>query len=115
MEENKINFISFQILINRLKEIFSKEKDIDIAKYLNLKYESFAQMKRRNTMPYENILFLCRQQKISIFKLLNIDNRKFDKYVNKLKYKQLNRSKFKNNNELIIKIKIGKKIYICER
>lgn len=68
----------FHAVIDELKKyIFQKKKkdkktkvlDKDIAKALGLSQSNFATIKRRNSMPYENILRFCRDEKLCCTKV----------------------------------------------
>ena len=95
--ENKNNFVDFKTLIDRLKLILNITTDINIAEYLHLTYQSFAQMKRRNSLPYENLLILCQENNLKPLEMLEYDNKKFDIYHNTI----INNNTFTNNIKLL--------------
>jgi hypothetical protein len=79
------SFIDFKTLIERLKIILEITTDTIIAEKLQLSYQSFAQMKRRNSLPYENLLILCNKRNLNPLILLNENNEKFTKYCNDIR------------------------------
>jgi phage repressor protein C with HTH and peptisase S24 domain len=58
-------------IIEKLKDVISETKiggkvfDKDVANALNIPQATFATMKKRNSIPYEEILAFCAQKKIS--------------------------------------------------
>jgi len=68
--------IAFDEVIERLKDILSEDVgdkkvyDKDVAVYLDISAASFATMKKRNRIPYEEIVAFCSKRKISINWLL---------------------------------------------
>ena len=82
------NYIDFKTLLSRLKFILNLSKDVEISEALHLTYQSFAQMKRRNTLPYANLLLLCEEQEVDPFIILNKNDDDFQAYCDdKLKTK----------------------------
>lgn len=58
----------FKNIITVLKEHISKEKkvyDKDVAALLNMTQSNFATIKRRNSIPYLEILEFCREENLS--------------------------------------------------
>jgi phage repressor protein C with HTH and peptisase S24 domain len=72
-------------IVDKLKDILSEEGlkgkvfDKDVAKALNIPQGTFASMKKRNSIPYEEILEFCAIKKISVNWLF------FDQAVDMLK------------------------------
>jgi phage repressor protein C with HTH and peptisase S24 domain len=68
--------MNFVKIIDKIKDILSqetgKEKILnkDVAKALNLSPENLSVLKKRNKIPYEEIVYFCAQRKISINWLL---------------------------------------------
>ena len=68
--------IAFDEVVERLKDILSEDVgnkkvyDKDVADHLDISAASFATMKRRNRIPYEEIVAFCSKRKISINWLL---------------------------------------------
>ena len=57
----------FLSIIDVLKVYVSKNKvtkvlDKDVAKLLNMSQSRFATLKKRNTIPYENVLLFCKEK-----------------------------------------------------
>ncbi len=63
--------LSMTEIIEKLKDVISETKiggkvfDKDVANALNIPQATFATMKKRNSIPYEEILAFCAQKKIS--------------------------------------------------
>ena len=63
--------LSLSEIIEKLKDVISETKiggkvfDKDVATALNIPQATFATMKKRNSIPYEEILAFCAQKKIS--------------------------------------------------
>jgi len=77
-------FVDFQEIIERLMRILNLNILKDLAEELKLEYPNFAQMKRRNTIPYENFLFLCKEKNFSPLMLLEKDETIYKKYEDQL-------------------------------
>jgi len=77
--------MNFNEIIEKLKDIISETKiggkvfDKDVAQALNIPQATFATMKKRNSIPYEEILEFCALKKISVNWLF------FDQAVDMLK------------------------------
>ena len=75
----------FGEIIEKLKDVLSESKvgtkvfDKDVAVALNIPQATFATMKKRNSIPYEEILEFCALKKISVNWLF------FDQAVDMLK------------------------------
>ena len=59
----------FLTVIHILKVHLAKSKqskvlDKDVALLLNMSQARFATLKKRNTIPYESILFFCKEQEL---------------------------------------------------
>jgi len=93
---NENSFVEFKTLIDRLKLVLNITTDTNIAECLYLSYQSFAQMKRRNSLPYENVLILCKEHDLNPLKILECDDNKFNIYYESII----------NNNALIQNIKL---------
>lgn len=57
---------SFEIIINRLKNVLGVEKDSDLARKLGVQPNKFGTWKTRNFLPIELIAELCDKNNISI-------------------------------------------------
>ncbi|MGD9655728.1 MAG: hypothetical protein AB7U44_11080 [Sulfuricurvum sp.] len=60
----------FRSIIDVLKEHLSQQqkgkiRDKDIAEALGISQSNFATIKKRNSIPFENILDFCRREKLS--------------------------------------------------
>lgn len=60
----------FRSIIEVLKEYLSQQKrgkirDKDIAEALGISQSNFATIKKRNSIPFENILDFCKREKLS--------------------------------------------------
>ena len=60
----------FLKIIMVLKVYISKSKeakilDKDVANLLNMSQSRFATLKKRNTIPYENVLLFCKEKDVS--------------------------------------------------
>lgn len=73
-------FVNFKTLIERLKELLNTSTDTSIAEYLHLSYPSFAQMKRRDSLPYENLLILCNENNLAPLKILELNEKQYQSY-----------------------------------
>ncbi|BAF71073.1 LexA family transcriptional regulator [Sulfurovum sp. NBC37-1] len=77
--------MNFNEIIEKLKDVISETKiggkvfDKDVAQALNIPQATFATMKKRNSIPYEEILEFCALKKISVNWLF------FDQAVDMLK------------------------------
>ncbi|AKF24152.1 phage repressor protein [Sulfurovum lithotrophicum] len=77
--------VNFNEIIEKLKDVISETKiggkvfDKDVAQALNIPQATFATMKKRNSIPYEEILEFCALKKISVNWLF------FDQAVDMLK------------------------------
>ncbi len=65
----------FYSVIEELKKYLSGDKKIkildkDVADVLGISQANFATLKRRNSMPYENILLFCQKEKLCVRELL---------------------------------------------
>jgi len=64
--------IDFKIVLDKLKDVISERNlsrkifDKDVARELGIPQTTFATMKKRNSIPYEEILHFCAQKKISV-------------------------------------------------
>ena len=64
--------IDFKIVLDKLKDVVSERNlsrkifDKDVARELGIPQTTFATMKKRNSIPYEEILHFCAQKKISV-------------------------------------------------
>ncbi len=64
--------VDFKTVIDKLKDIISERSlskkifDKDVASELGIPQATFATMKKRNSIPYEEILQFCAQKKISV-------------------------------------------------
>ena len=64
--------VDFKTVIDKLKDIISERNlskkifDKDVASELGIPQATFATMKKRNSIPYEEILQFCAQKKISV-------------------------------------------------
>jgi SOS-response transcriptional repressor LexA len=64
--------IELNEIVDKLKDILSQEGikgkvfDKDVAHALNIPQGTFASMKKRNSIPYEEILHFCAKQRISL-------------------------------------------------
>ena len=64
--------VDFKTVIDKLKDIISEKNlskkifDKDVANELGIPQATFATMKKRNSIPYEEILHFCAQKKISV-------------------------------------------------
>jgi len=64
--------IDFSEIIEKLKDVISTKKiggkvfDKDVAMELGIPQTSFATMKKRNSIPYEELMQFCAQRKLSI-------------------------------------------------
>ena len=56
--------MNYQEIIDRLKESFGITTDSDLAKLLNVKRQDFHNQKKRNSIPFEKILFCCKEHQI---------------------------------------------------
>jgi hypothetical protein len=59
----------FHAIIKELKRYLAKDKnkkiyDKDLAKALNITQVNFATIKRRNSIPYENIIIFCKKENL---------------------------------------------------
>ncbi|MFA6137669.1 MAG: helix-turn-helix domain-containing protein [Sulfurimonas sp.] len=64
----------FYSVIEELKRYLSRDAkkkilDKDVADALGISQANFATLKRRNSMPYENILIFCQKEKLCIREL----------------------------------------------
>lgn len=65
---------NFYSVIKELKSYMSRETkkkilDKDVADALGISQANFATLKRRNSMPYENILLFCQKEKLCVGEL----------------------------------------------
>ena len=64
--------VEFKTVIDKLKDVISERSlskkifDKDVASVLGIPQATFATMKKRNSIPYEEILQFCAQKKISV-------------------------------------------------
>ena len=64
--------VDFKVVIDKLKDVISEKNlskkifDKDVANELGIPQTTFATMKKRNSIPYEEILQFCAQKKISV-------------------------------------------------
>ncbi len=64
--------VDFKAIIDKLKDVISERDlskkifDKDVASELGIPQTTFATMKKRNSIPYEEILQFCAQKKISV-------------------------------------------------
>ncbi|MDY6904125.1 MAG: helix-turn-helix domain-containing protein [Thermodesulfobacteriota bacterium] len=71
------NLIKFSDILNRIKEASGQKKDIDIANALNLKQSTFANAKKRDSIPYEALITFCNKNQINIHWLLTGEGEPF--------------------------------------
>lgn len=60
---------NFHSIIGELKHYISVNKDVkvldkDVAEALGMSQANFATVKRRNSIPYANILIFCKREKL---------------------------------------------------
>ena len=53
-------------IIDRMKQLMNIKNDSDVAELLNINQSTFAERKRRNSVPYEEIIKFCDKQHIAI-------------------------------------------------
>lgn len=64
--------VDFKVVIDKLKDVISERNlskkifDKDVANELGIPQTTFATMKKRNSIPYEEILQFCAHKKISV-------------------------------------------------
>ncbi len=64
--------VDFKVIIDKLKDVIAERNvskkifDKDVASELGIPQATFATMKKRNSIPYEEILQFCAQKKISV-------------------------------------------------
>jgi len=84
-EDKEIKMLVLSEIIEKLKDVISENMpgkkvfDKDVAHVLNIPQSTFATMKKRNSIPYEEILEFCALKKISVNWLF------FDQAVDMLK------------------------------
>lgn len=70
--------------IENFKKINKVSKDIEVASLLGIHKNTFAERKKRGSIPYEAIINFCREKEISIDLIFEVDTN-----TNKINYKKL--------------------------
>ena len=78
--------VTFETIIDRIKEIFNISKDKDIADKLGVSNQVFANWKMRNKIPYEKLITLCLQEDIDLKYLINGEKNK--NFIKKINFKE---------------------------
>ena len=87
----------FKKIMDRIKNILNLKSDGEIAEKLELSKQNYSEKKRKNSIPYENLINLCEKENISTdFLFYNKGNFekntnykiKLEKSINKLNEKE---------------------------
>ena len=107
------NFID---IMEKLKNKLNISSDSQIAEKLGINRSNFGERKKRNSIPYENLVILCKKEKISLDFILN--NEKDSMYSNNFKELLINSINILNEKEckyyyhLVESEKAKKEIYV---
>ena len=63
----------FETIMNKFKKLLNLKNDTAIAEKLGINRASYSERKQRNRIPYENLINICKKEKININKLLEIE------------------------------------------
>jgi hypothetical protein len=100
---NKMNEINE--ILNKIKEKLNIKKDKELAEILNIKQQTLTNWKKRNKIPYREILIMCSKYKININDILISNKESIDGVVTTL-YENVtgNKININNNNNSSISI-----------
>lgn len=68
------NMNTFNKIMDKLKKILNINSDTELAEKMELSRSNYSERKQRNSIPYENLINLCKKEKISIDYLLKNEN-----------------------------------------
>lgn len=74
---------TFTEIMQRIKEQLNLHSDTQLAEKLGITRSNYSEKKRNNSIPYENLLILCKENNLSIDYLLN--NQKKSEKLNNFK------------------------------
>ncbi|RXJ98381.1 hypothetical protein CRU98_10100 [Arcobacter sp. CECT 8986] len=78
------NIDNFQEIMDKFKKTLNIKSDSEIAEKLDISRQNYSDRKKRNSIPYEEIIKLCKKEKINIDNILN--NK--DYIYNNIRYKE---------------------------
>lgn len=77
---------NFTEIEQRIKEVFKVNKSIEISRLLNVSSSTYGNWKTRNTIPYDEIITLCEENKINMRYILTGNDDETNR--EKINYKQ---------------------------
>lgn len=80
------NTNNFNEIMDRLKKTLKINSDTELAEKMELSRSNYSERKQRNSVPYENLINLCKKENISIDYILKNENKSsfYNNYQEKL-------------------------------
>ena len=101
--------------MENIKEMFDIKKDGEIAELLGISFQNYSEKKRKNVIPYENLVILCKKHNLNanhLFKIKEkLEKKENFKILLENSIQELNEKESKYFYHLIESAKAKKEIY----